>query len=61
MPVSGDGFEFLGAPIGTAPHVQGSLSSKFGKAIAFCEQVARLKDPQINLALLQRCAGVCLS
>ena len=59
VPVSGDGFEFLGAPISTAQYVQGALSSKFGKAIAFCEQVARLKDQQINLALLQRCAGVC--
>ena len=59
VPVSADGFEFLGAPIGTAQYVQDLLTAKFAKAISFCGQVARLNDPQINLLLLQRCAGVC--
>ena len=59
VPVSADGFEFLGAPIGTAQYVHDLLTTKFGKAIAFCGQMARLNDPQINLLLLQRCAGVC--
>ena len=58
VPVSADGFEFLGAPVGTAQYVHDLLTTKFGKAIAFCGQVARLNDPQINL-LLQRCADVC--
>ena len=39
--------------------MQNLLSLKFDKAVAFCGRVARLKDPQSSLALLQRCAGVC--
>ena len=45
VPVSSDGFEFLGAPIGTDQFVQSVLTTKFAKAIAFCGQVARLNDP----------------
>ena len=59
FPVNGDGFGLLGAPIATAQDVQNLLFLKFDKAAAFCGRVARLKDLQSNLALLQRCAGVC--
>ena len=57
--VSGEGFEFLGCPIGPNDYIDPVLASKFAKAVAFCEQVGRLSDPQINLSLLQRCTGVC--
>ena len=59
VPVSGEGFEFLGSPIGSDEYIDAILTTKFAKAVAFCEQVGRLKDPQINLSLLQRCTGVC--
>ena len=57
--MNGDGFGLLGAPIATAQDVQNLLFLKFDKAAAFCGRVARLKDLQSYLALLQRCAGVC--
>ena len=52
QPNSATSVKFLSAEMGSS---SSALKSKFGKAIAFCGQV----DPQINLVLLQRCAGVC--
>ena len=51
--------EFLDSPVGSAEYKDATLSAKFAKAVACCEQVGHLKDPQLNLGLLQRCAGVC--
>ena len=59
IPRNSTGLEVLGAPIGDAAFLDSILTKKFADASNFCENICKVGDPQISLALLRLCAGTC--
>ena len=59
VPVEREGLEFLGSPIGSDHFINDSLTLAFAKALDFCDQVAKVEDPQTCHHLLRLCAGTC--
>lgn len=52
-------FEFLGAPVGSAPFVADSIRQRVTAAAALLDAIGGLDDPQVALRLLRHSASFC--
>ena len=53
------GFEFLGAPIGTAAFCESHAAARAEQARSLLAAIAELPDPQVGLRLIRSCGGFC--
>ena len=58
LPIEGDGFDHLGAPVGDATYVQRKVKDRVDKVEALLEKLPSLENPHGEYNLLRSCFSV---